>query len=100
VDQVAQSLRDDPQFVASLRGPAGPSGPMGPAGPAGTRGSTGPPGATGPRGKQGPQGEQGARGLKGDTGSAAEIDLDEISRRVAERLGENLVVRVGSVEDQ
>ncbi|MEO1619389.1 MAG: hypothetical protein AAFV88_26405, partial [Planctomycetota bacterium] len=26
VDQVAQSLRDDPQFVASLRGPAGPSG--------------------------------------------------------------------------
>jgi hypothetical protein len=81
VESIASTLRRDDEFLAAVRGPKGEPGPTGEPGPPGPKGEPGPPGPASPAGSM-----------------AAAADLDELSRRVAERIGKNLVVRVGAVD--
>jgi hypothetical protein len=91
-------------------GPPGPAGPQGLTGPAGPKGDgvseeqlqsmieavvnnlksdpsmRGPAGPKGDTGQVGPTGPTGAPGRDGKDGKSPEIDYDELSRRVAERL--------------
>lgn len=91
VESIAATLRSDDEFLAAVRGPKGDRGPEGKPGPRGEPGPQGEPGLKGPPGPAGPAGQ---------TAAAADIDLDALSRRVAQRIGQNLVVRVGKIDGQ
>ena len=65
------SLTDEWQDLAILKGEKGDTGPMGPQGPQGIQGETGPKGDTGPQGETGPQGPQGIQGEKGEPGESS-----------------------------
>lgn len=63
------SLTDEWQDLAIIKGEkgdTGPQGPIGPQGPQGLKGDKGDKGDTGPMGPQGPQGIQGEKGETGD----------------------------------
>ena len=88
VEQIVRQLKADPEFIASVTGPKGDVGPPG---------SAGPPGPAGPAGQRGPAGRD---GTDGSDASIESIDMEELTRRVAERIGGNLVVRLNAVGDK
>ena len=65
------SLTDEWQDLAIIKGEKGDIGPAGPAGPEGPQGPKGDKGDQGETGPMGPQGEQGIQGEKGEKGDGA-----------------------------
>ncbi len=67
------------QWLASLKGDAGPMGPQGPAGIDGAPGPQGPAGTNGVDGATGAQGSQGATGVQGPAGAQGATGADGAS---------------------
>ena len=65
------SLTDEWQDLAIIKGEKGDIGPQGPIGPEGPQGPKGDKGAKGDTGPTGPQGEQGIQGEKGEKGDGS-----------------------------